>query len=143
MGGWSEYMVIIPEAFVYQVSGGIGPEIAVYSELLACAFALDKVKDFSSMASEGFLTGSSVLIQGAGPLGVAHIMMARMVGAGTIIVLDQQDYRLDKAKVFDADHTLNVGTTPEGEQIELVRQWTDGRGVDVAIECVGLPEAVP
>ena len=45
MGGWSEYMVIIPEAFVYKVPGGIGSEIAVYSELLACAFALDKVNN--------------------------------------------------------------------------------------------------
>lgn len=143
MGGWSEYMLIVPEAFVYKVPDGLEPELAVYTELLACAFALDKAKDFSSMASEGFLTGSSVLIQGCGPLGIAHLMMARMMGAGTIIAIDKKDYRLDKAKRFGADHTLNVDTTSQQERIEMVHQWTDGRGVDVAIECVGHPQAVP
>ena len=63
-------MVIIPEAFIYKVPDGLEPEIAVYTELMACAFALDKAKDFSNLASEGFLTGGSVLIQGAGPLGI-------------------------------------------------------------------------
>ena len=98
---------------------------------------------FSSMASEGFSTGSSVLIQGVGPLSMAHLMMARMIGAGTIIALDQKDYRLRKATAFGADHTLNMDATSEPERIELVRQWTDDRGVDVAIKCAGYPEAVP
>lgn len=143
MGGWSEYMVIIPEAFVYKVPDGLAPEVAVYTEVLACAFALDKAKDFSSLASEGFLTGSSVLVQGVGPLGMAHLMMARMMGAGTIIAIDQKDYRLRKATAFGADHTLNLDATSQEERVELIRQWTNGRGVDVAIECTGYPEAVP
>lgn len=143
MGGWSEYMVIIPEAFVYKVPENLGPELAVYTELMACAFALDKAKDFSSFASEGFLTGSSVLIQGVGPLGIAHLIMARIMGAGTIVAVDKKDYRLQKATAFGADHTLNIESTTEEERIELVRSWTDGHGVDLAIECAGQPEAVP
>ena len=143
MGGWSEYMLIIPEAFVYKVPEGLGPEIAVFTELMACAFALDKARDFSNLASEGFLTGGSVLIQGAGPLGMAHLIMARMTGAGTVIVLDKSDYRLDLARSFGADHVLNVGQTSDQQLVELVHQWTHGHGVDVAIECVGYPEAVP
>ena len=143
MGGWSEYMLIIPEAFVYKVPEGLGPEIAVFTELMACAFALDKARDVSNLASEGFLTGGSVLIQGAGPLGMAHLIMARMTGAGTVIVLDKSDYRLDLARSFGADHVLNVGQTSDQQLVELVHQWTHGHGVDVAIECVGYPEAVP
>ncbi len=143
MGGWSEYMLIIPEAFVYKVPEGLGPEIAVFTELMACAFALDKARDFSNLASEGFLTGGSVLIQGAGPLGMAHLIMARMTGAGTVIVLDKSDYRLDLARSFGADHVLNVSQTSDQQLVELVHQWTHGHGVDVAIECVGYPEAVP
>ena len=142
-GGWSEYMIVIPEAFVYKVPSGLAPELAVYTELMACAFALDKLKDFSSLPSEGFLTGSSVLIQGAGPLGIVHLIMARIQGAGNIIVLDENDYRLRLAKTFGADYTLNVNDTTAEERYDLVRGWTHGRGVDVAIECAGHPKAVP
>jgi L-iditol 2-dehydrogenase len=143
MGGWGEYMILIPEAFVYKVPDGLPPEIAVYTEILACAYALDKAKEFSSIAAEGFVSGDSILIQGAGPLGICHLIKARMMGAGTIIVLDKSDYRLEKAHRFGADYTLNVATTSEAERIEMIHQWTHGRGVDLAIECVGYPSAIP
>jgi len=143
MGGWSEKMVIIPETFVYKVPFGLEPELAVYTELMACAFAFDKLKDFSNLASEGFLTGSSVLIQGAGPLGIVHLIMARIIGAGTIIVLDKSNYRLDVAKTFGADLTINIDSFNKEEITEQIFSKTFGRGVDVAVECVGLPEALP
>jgi threonine dehydrogenase-like Zn-dependent dehydrogenase len=143
MGGWAEYMVIIPEAFVYKVPDGLAPELAVYTEIMACTYALDKAKEFSSLASEGFLTDDTVLIQGVGPLGLCHLIKARMMGAGVIIALDTSNYRLNMAKAFGADYTLNVSQTTAEERIQLVRGWSRGRGVDVAIECVGYPEAVP
>ena len=143
MGGWSEKMVVIPETFVYKVPFGLEPELAVYTELMACAFAFDKLKDFSNLASEGFLTGSSVLIQGAGPLGIVHLIMARIIGAGTIIVLDKSNYRLDVAKTFGADLTINIDSFNKEEITEQIFSKTFGRGVDVAVECVGLPEALP
>lgn len=142
MGGWSEYMVLIPDAFVYKVPDGLPPEIAVYTEIMACTYALDKAKEFSSIAAEGFLTGDSVLIQGAGPLGICHLIKARMMGAGTIIVTDKSAYRLEKARQFGADHVLNVASTSLEERLDLVHQWTGGRGVDMAIECVGFPNAL-
>jgi L-iditol 2-dehydrogenase len=143
MGGWSEYMVIIPEAYVYKVPDGLAPELAVYTEIMACACALDKVQEFSSMASEGFMSDSTVLIQGVGPLGLCHLIKARMMGAGTIIAFDKSDYRLNMAKAFGADCTVNVDKTTPEERLQLVHDQTRGRGVDVAIECVGYPEAVP
>jgi L-iditol 2-dehydrogenase len=143
MGGWGEYMVIIPEAFVYKVPDGLSPELAVYTEIMACTYALDKAKEFSSIASEGFLTDDTVLIQGIGPLGMAHLIKARMMGAGKIIVTDRSEYRLRLAKEFGADEVLNVETTTQEERVQLVHDWTSGRGVDVGIECVGYPEAFP
>lgn len=143
MGGWSEYMVLIPEAFVYKVPDGLAPELAVYTEIMACACALDKAKEFSSLASEGFMTDSSILIQGVGPLGLCHLIRARMMGAGTIIAFDKSEYRLKMAKQFGADYTVNVTTTTAEERIQLIHDWTAGRGVDLAIECVGYNEAVP
>jgi threonine dehydrogenase-like Zn-dependent dehydrogenase len=142
MGGWGEYMLIIPEAFVYKVPEGLRPELAVYTELMACTYIWDKAKEFSSLASEGFLSGDTLLIQGMGPLGIANLIKARMMGAGQIIVTDVSDYRLEQALLFGADKTLNVAKTSKEERLELVRQWTKGRGVDVALECVGRPEVV-
>lgn len=143
MGGWSEYMVLIPEAFVYKVPDGLAPELAVYTEIMACTYALDKAKEFSSLASEGFLSGDSVLIQGVGPLGLAHLIKARMMGAGTIIAVDKSPYRLRMAQQFGADHVINAAATTEEERVQSVYDWTRGRGVDLAIECVGFPEAIP
>jgi threonine dehydrogenase-like Zn-dependent dehydrogenase len=143
MGGWAEYMVVIPEAFVYKVPAGLAPELAVYTEIMACSYALDKAKEFSSIASEGFLSDDTVLIQGVGPLGLCHLIKARMMGAGQIIAIDRSKYRLDMARAFGADHILNVEETTAEERIQLVHDWTRGRGADVAVECVGYPEAVP
>ena len=136
-------MIVTPETFVYKVPDRLEPELAVYTDLMACAFAFDKAKDFSSLASEGFLTGSSVLIQGAGPLGMVHLIMARMIGAGNVIVVDKNNYRLKTADSFGADLTINLEQQSEEEATELMQARTNGRGVDVGVECAGQPEALP
>ena len=136
-------MVIIPEAFVYKVPEGLRPELAVCTEIMACTYALDKAKEFSSIAAEGFLTDGTVLIQGVGPLGLAHLIKARMMGAGRIIATDRSAYRLRVAKEFGADEVIHVGATSQEERVQLVHDQTDGRGVDLGIECVGYPEAFP
>src|SRR5262249_6585303 len=50
---------------------------------------------------------------------------------------------LRMAREFGADHVVNTDSTTETERRDLVHQWTRGRGVDVAVECAGHPEAVP
>ena len=143
LGGWAEYMHLIPEAYVYKVPSGLAPELAVMTELMACTCALDKAKEFSSLASEGFLSGASTLIQGAGPLGICHLIKARIMGAGQIIVSDFSDYRLALARRFGADYTLNIANHEAEERAEILRAQTNGRGVDLAIECTGEPAAIP
>ena len=108
---------------------------------MACTYALDKDKEFSWIASEGFLTDDSVLIQGVGPLGLAHLIKARMMGAGQIIVTDRSEYRLQMAEEFGADEVIHVGSTSRDERVQTVYDRTNGCGVDVGIECVGYPEA--
>jgi len=89
------------------------------------------------------MSGSTVLIQGIGPLGMCHLIKARTMGAGTIIVFDKSDYRLEMAKTFGADCVANVTKTTREERLQLVHDQTRGRGVDVAIECVGYNDAIP
>jgi len=141
-GGWSEYMYIAPEVFVYKVPDSLSPEAAVLTELMACSFNLDKAKEFSSLASEGFLSGDTVVIQGVGPLGFVHLIKAQLLGAGRVIAIDKSEYRLDMAKRFGADVTLNVTETTSEQRIDEVKALTSGRGADVVVECIGRPQPV-
>ena len=68
LGGWAEYIYLRPETFVYKVPSGLSPRVAVLAELMTCAASLDKVKEFSSYAMEGFNSGDTVVVIGSGPL---------------------------------------------------------------------------
>jgi alcohol dehydrogenase len=81
--------------------------------------------------------GDTVAIVGAGPIGLAAIMTARLLTPGRVIVLDIADARLEKARQFGADLTINNG---QADPVAAVMDITDGLGVDVAIEAVGVPE---
>ncbi|WP_027086578.1 zinc-binding dehydrogenase [Cohnella panacarvi] len=142
-GGFSEYIYIEPGTRLYKVPDGLPDEMAVLTELLCVTGTLDKAKEFNSFSLEGFSFNDTVVIQGVGPLGLSHIIKARMMGAGKIIVTDISDYKLNLAKEFGADVALNVTTTTEEERIDIVRQHTHGRGADIVVECVGMPHVVP
>ena len=142
-GGWAEYMYILPNAFVYKVPDGLPSRVAVMVELMAVSYNLDKVQEFFTLSGEGFAVGNTVVIQGAGPMGICHIIKARMMGAGDIIVTDRSDFRLNLAKEFGADYVLNVDQTTAKERIELVRSVTHGRGADIVAECAGIADVVP
>jgi alcohol dehydrogenase len=80
--------------------------------------------------------GDTVAIVGAGPIGLAAIMTAKLLTPGTIVAIDLADSRLEKARAFGADVTINNGIQ---DAVEQVMALTDGLGADVAIEAVGVP----
>jgi alcohol dehydrogenase len=85
----------------------------------------------------GVRPGDTVAIVGAGPIGLAAVMTAKLYTPGRIVALDVADARLEQALAFGADIVVNNGETdPLAEIMEL----TNGLGVDVAIEAVGIPE---
>jgi alcohol dehydrogenase len=81
--------------------------------------------------------GDTVAIVGAGPIGLAAVMTAKLFTPGRIVVLDIAEARLEKARVFGADVTINNGAV---DPVAAVMELTDGLGADVAIEAVGVPE---
>lgn len=81
--------------------------------------------------------GDSVAVFGCGGVGNAALEGARLAGAHTIIAVDIDDQKLAWAKDFGATHTIN--STKE-DAVEKIRELTDGNGVDVAIEAIGLPQ---
>jgi alcohol dehydrogenase len=81
--------------------------------------------------------GDTVAVVGAGPIGLATIMTAKLHTPGRIVAIDLADARLEKAREFGADVTINNGRE---DAVARVAELTDGLGADVAIEAVGLPE---
>lgn len=139
-GGFSQYMYIEPGARLYKIPDGLPNDLACFTEVMCVTYTLEKAREFSSFDLEGFNFGDTVVIQGSGPLGIAHIAMARMLGAGKIIATDISDYKLDIAKAFGADVVLNVEKTTPEERIARIKAETNGRGAEIVVECVGRPE---
>ncbi len=90
----------------------------------------------------GMRLGDTVVIQGAGGLGLYATAIAKDMGAGQVIVLDKLPSRLELAKAFGADLTINIEEVGEKERREMVLEKTRGRGADVVAEFVGVPQAV-
>jgi L-iditol 2-dehydrogenase len=141
-GGFAEYIYIEPGTRMYKVPDELSDDMAAMTEVMCVTYTLDKAEEFNSFSLEGFSFGDTVVIQGTGSLGLMHIIKARMMGAGRIIATDISDYKLDLAKRFGADITLNVRKTTEEERIACVMEHTRGLGADLAVECVGRPEVV-
>jgi alcohol dehydrogenase len=80
--------------------------------------------------------GDTVAIVGAGPVGLAAIMTAKLLTPGTIVAIDLADSRLARATEFGADVTINNGSE---DAVARVMELTGGVGADVAIEAVGIP----
>jgi len=81
--------------------------------------------------------GDVVAIVGAGPIGLAGILTAKLYTPGRIVAIDLADSRLESARRFGADTTIN--NTSE-DPVALVMEMTDGLGADVAFEAVGVPQ---
>ena len=80
--------------------------------------------------------GSSVAIVGSGPIGLAALLTAQFYAPAKIIMIDLDDNRLAVAKRFGATATVN---STDGKAAQQVMALTGGRGVDTAIEAVGVP----
>lgn len=82
--------------------------------------------------------GDTVAIVGAGPIGLAAMLSAKFFSPSHIVAIDLADARLEAAKQFGADVTVNNGRE---DAVAVVRALTDGLGADVSIEAVGVPES--
>lgn len=143
-GGMSQYFIIEEGAYFYRLPDGLDLELGALVEPIAVAsHALDLAyQPGLPWIREGFGIGQSVVVQGAGPIGILTGMTARAAGAGQVIMIDLIDERLEFAKEFGATHTVNASNYDGEEFIEVVREATPaGVGPDVVIEAVGHPSA--
>ena len=80
--------------------------------------------------------GDTVAIVGSGPIGIAALLTAQFYSPAEIIMIDQDENRLNLAKTFGATQIINGA---QENPIERIKSLTNGKGVDVAIEAVGVP----
>jgi alcohol dehydrogenase len=81
--------------------------------------------------------GDTVAIVGAGPIGLAALLTAQFFAPAELIMIDKDDNRLKAAAGFGATQIVN---SADGKAVEWIKDLTQGRGVDVAIEAVGVPD---
>jgi threonine dehydrogenase-like Zn-dependent dehydrogenase len=134
---YGEYYYLRPGHYVFRIPDAVGDDMATPANC-----ALSQV--LYGLRKAGVRFGHSVVIQGAGGLGINAVAVARDMGAGTIIVLDRLADRLELARAFGADHALSLDDLPTAERrVDAVRDLTGGFGADVVADFVGYPEVIP
>jgi threonine dehydrogenase-like Zn-dependent dehydrogenase len=134
---YAEYFYIRPGQWVYKVpdelsDGAVAP---VNCALSTVTYALGQV---------GIGFSGSVVVQGAGGLGISAIAVSKDMGASQVIAVDKVEERLKVAKNFGADHVISLNQHQSAEErITKVMEITKGRGVDLVIELTGVPEGIP
>lgn len=130
-GAYAEYIKIPPRIVMLntqQIPSHVAYEEAALTEPLACVLhGLEKahVKPEDTIA-----------IIGAGPIGLLHLITARKMGAGKILISDMIDERLQLARRLGADETINA---KQEDTVEKTKRLTEGYGADIVIEAIGLP----
>ena len=133
-GSFAEYMHI-PSAAILQgnlipISKEIDPAAAALIEPFACVLRGQEALHIQP--------GESVLVVGAGPIGMMHVMLAQLRGSGVVIVSELITERAAQAREFGADLVVNPN---EQDLAAVIDELTNGMGVDVVIVAAPAPRA--
>jgi L-iditol 2-dehydrogenase len=135
-GGFAEYEYLTPLTKIVKVPEDLTEEEAIG---VGCAFRT-VVGGYERFG--GIRFQETVVIQGAGPVGLYAALMAAESGAGSVIVIGAPAGRLELAKKWGADHTINIDEVRNpGQRKEQVLALTAGRGPETVVECSGVPIA--
>ena len=134
---YGDYYYLRPNHHIFKIPAEVSDDVATPAN---CALA----HVLYGLSRCGLRSGQTVVVQGAGGLGLYAVAVARDMGADRIIVLDRIAERLELAKAFGADHTVSVADVATTQRrIEAVLELTDGFGGDVVADFVGYPEVIP
>jgi threonine dehydrogenase-like Zn-dependent dehydrogenase len=139
-GGWAEFLYLLPRTPVFRVPERLPDRLAVLTEVMAVTHGIETGLGVLG-AWGGDRYGGSVAVLGVGPLGMCHLIKARLLGAARIFATDRFASRLALASEFGAQQTFEVGLTDMEERVSRVREATGGDGVDMVLDCTGVPES--
>ncbi len=136
LGGYAEFHYLRPRVNIFKIADDL-PNEAVIGAGCALNTAMQGIERTDIEWRD------NVVVQGAGPVGIAALAVAKSAGAGQVIVLGAPKHRLEMAKRFGADHVIDIDEVKNpAERIDAVRKLTGGYGADAVLECVGAPSAV-
>jgi L-iditol 2-dehydrogenase len=127
-GGFAEYGVA-PARSLLKIPAAVSYEQACFCEPLACCI--------NGPQDTGIAFGDDVVVIGAGPIGLTHVQLAKHAGA-RVFASDLIPERLAIAARVGADVCIDAA---QGDPVEQVKAWTEGRGADAVIVAVGSPRA--
>lgn len=132
-GAFAEYIripaIALAAGNVFRMPDGMSFEAAALAEPLACCI--------NGQRNAGVQLGDSVVILGAGPIGLMHAALARAAGARQVIVSEPNAARRQAAAERGVDHVCD----PAGTSLaDFVKARTDGLGADVVILAIGVPQ---
>jgi threonine dehydrogenase-like Zn-dependent dehydrogenase len=137
VGGYGDYYYVRPGAAIYKV-----PDDVPWELVAGANCALSQVIYGFHRGELQF--GETVVIQGAGGLGLYATAVAKASGAHQVITIDGVPDRLDLAKRFGADEVIDLNEVPEArDRQKLVRKMTGGHNADVVMEVVGAAGVIP
>jgi L-iditol 2-dehydrogenase len=132
-GAYAEYIRIparIVQKNMYEIPGHVTYQDAALVEPLACVIR--------GLEETGLRSGDSVAIIGLGPIGMMFVLLAKAIYKARVIAIGRRQTQLDRASAMGADET--VLNHDHADPVAAVRDLTAGRGADIVIEAVGLPE---
>ena len=136
-GGYAEYLYLSWPESTFMLKVDLPPSVAALHEPLGvAAHAVRRAQP---------RPGDTVVVQGSGAIGLFTLGMARLAGATRAIVVGGPPERLDLARAFGADVTIDIAelTTPEERTRAVLAETPGGIGADVVFGCVGLASAWP
>lgn len=119
-GGFAEYVTLLPSQVVKLPKDANLEEASLVEPLACCIHSIKKAQ---------LSFGDTVAIVGAGTMGAMHVMLAKLMGARTI-VSDLDEARLDLVRQVGADVTVNPQVA---DPVQTVKDYTEGRGADAVI----------
>lgn len=123
-GAFAEY-ITVPEETVYPVADNISYEVAAMTEPISCCLHGFDMTDVQ--------VGDTVMIVGTGNIGLIMVQLAKHAGAATVIAVEPNDKRREKAKTLGAD----IGVNPMTDDMDFILKENGIRNIDKVIDCAG------
>ncbi len=134
LGGWAEQIYLKPGVRTLRLPDSLSADDVIGG---GCGL----FTGYAAVERSTLAMGDVVVVQGAGPVGIAASVFASLRGAATVILIGAPQQRLAFAKRMGVDVTLSLDQ-PRDERKEAILRLTGGRGADVCIEAAGQPSAI-